>query len=69
MGIFGEFTPKFLKIRGRGQGGVFKGFGDILGTKSDKYWGILGRNSLKIFEFQGGDRDNNFGEFANSNSD
>ena len=31
-----------------------------------KVWGILGTKSPKIVEFRVGDRDKNFGEFANS---
>ena len=49
---------KFSKVSG-----TFWGQGKL------KFWGISGINSPKIFEYQGGDGDNNFGEFANSSAD
>ena len=45
-----------------------KGSGTYWGQGELKNWGFSGINSPKIFDFQGGDGDNNFGEFANSNS-
>ena len=65
-GFLGDLPRNSSKFGEGDRGRVFKGFGDILGTESVEYWGKLGRNSPKIFEFQGGDGDNNFGEFANS---
>ena len=80
LGILGDL-PRISPKYGEGdRGRVFKGFGDILGTGRKfskvsgtywgrgklKFWGISGIYSPKIFEFQGEDGDNNFGEFANS---
>ena len=41
--------------------------GTLWGQGGLKVWGILGTKSPKIVEFRVGDRDKNFGEFANSN--
>ena len=67
---FSGIYPDIPRNSGKGTRGKFSKASRVYwGPNSVKCWGISGRNSPKNFDFQGGDGDNDFGEFANSTAD
>ena len=66
---FSGIYPDIPQNSGKGIRGKFSKASRVYwGPNSVKCWGISGRNSPKNFDFQGGDGDNDFGKFANSNT-